>query len=112
MRVYIIAGLVALAGAHPFFELPSWTPQPRSTDKATQPQHGGATCISTSDAALIAKSFGLTISNYTEALAVQLFTNNFIDQSDSASTLIHQPGLKAQDVSANVHEATSTIILT
>ncbi|KAI4852139.1 hypothetical protein E4T44_01679 [Aureobasidium sp. EXF-8845] len=98
MRICIIAGFVALAAAHSPFKHPSWAPQPHSSNNATQPQHGGATCISTADASLIATSFGLTISNYTEALAVQLFTNNFTDQSDSVNTLIHEPGLQAKDL--------------
>lgn len=99
MRICVIAGFVALAAAHAPFKHPSWTPQPHSPNNATQPQHGSATCISASDASLIATSFGLTISNYTEALAVQLFTNDFTDQSDSVNTLIHEPGLQAKDVS-------------
>ncbi|KAH0146845.1 hypothetical protein KCU67_g12077, partial [Aureobasidium melanogenum] len=57
-----------------------------------------ATCISAPDASLIATNFGMTISNYTEPLAVQLFTNNFTDQSDSVLTLMHEPGLQAQDL--------------
>jgi hypothetical protein len=99
MRICIIAGFVALAAAHAPFGHPDWRPQPHSPNNATRPQHGSATCISAPDASLIATSFGLTISNYTEALAVQLFTNNFTDQSDSVNTLIHEPGLRAQDVS-------------
>ncbi|KAG9815109.1 hypothetical protein KCV05_g18582, partial [Aureobasidium melanogenum] len=62
------------------------------------PPPGDATCISAPDASLIATNFGLTISNYTEPLAVQLFTNNFTDQSDSVLTLMHEPGLQAQDL--------------
>jgi hypothetical protein len=103
MRICIIAGFVALAAAHSPFKHPSWAPQPHSSNNATQPQHGGATCISTADASLIATSFGLTISNYTEALAVQLFTNNFTDQSDSVNTLIHEPGLQAKDVNIQAY---------
>jgi hypothetical protein len=47
-----------------------------------------SSCISDADATLIGTSFGLTISNYTEALAVQLFTEGFTDQSDSVNQLI------------------------
>jgi hypothetical protein len=103
MRICILAGFVALAAAHVPFKHPSWTPQPQPTNDATRPQHSGAACISASDASLIATSFGLTISNYTEALAVQLFTNNFTDQSDSVNTLIHEPGLQAKDVSIQAY---------
>jgi len=100
MRLLILAASVALAAAHPPFNHPGWPSQPHPTNPAAQPYwHGDAACISTSDASLIATSFGLTISNYTEALAVQLFTNNFTDQSDSVNTLIHEPGLQAKDVS-------------
>lgn len=106
MRIFLLAASVALAVAHPPFEHPGWPSQPHATNPAVQPywpgSHGDAACISAPDASLIATSFGLTISNYTEALAVQLFTNNFTDQSDSVNTLIHEPGLKATDVGTNV----------
>lgn len=104
MRTYVIAALVALAAAHRPFEHPDWpshpdwASQPHPTNTAALSPPSDATCISAPDASLIATSFGLTISNYTEALAVQLFTNNFTDQSDSVNTLIHEPGLTAQDV--------------
>ena len=101
MRLLVLAASVALAAAHPPFD--HWPSQPYPTNPAAQPYwpgpHDDAACISTSDASLIATKFGLTISNYTEALAVQLFTNNFTDQSDSVNTLIHEPGLQAKDVS-------------
>jgi hypothetical protein len=97
MRTFVLAALVALAAAHPPFEHPGWASKPYPTNTAT-PSHSSVPCISAADASLIGTSFGLTISNYTEALAVQLFTNNFTDQSDSVNTLIHEPGLTAQDV--------------
>lgn len=106
MRLIVLAASVALAAAHPPFTHPDWAPQPHPTNPAVQPYWhgppGDAACISAADASLIATSFGLTISNYTEALAVQLFTNNFTDQSDSVNTLIHEPGLKATDVRTSV----------
>ncbi|CAD0100645.1 unnamed protein product [Aureobasidium mustum] len=104
MRNFVLAALVALAAAQPPFEHPNWASHPDwashpSPTDAPAPYHpNGAPCISAPDASLIATSFGLTISNYTEALAVQLFTNNFTDQSDSVNTLIHEPGLTAQDL--------------
>jgi hypothetical protein len=89
MRIHLLAAVLPLIAAHPL-----------SASNATPPHHDNKnTCISTPDASLIATSFGLTISNYTEALAVRLFTTDFTDQSDSASTLIHEPGLQPQDVS-------------
>lgn len=89
MRSFISAALlVVLAAAHPSVSPPGPPPPP-----------GEATCISAPDASLIATKFGMTISNYTSPLAVQLFTNNFTDQSDSVLTLMHEPGLQAQDVS-------------
>jgi hypothetical protein len=105
MRIFALAALAGLAAAHAPFDHPGWPSQsgwpsqPRPTNTAAQPHQSGAACISAPDASLIATSFGLTISNYTEALAVQLFTNNFTDQSDSVNTLIHEPGLRAQNVS-------------
>ncbi|KAH0368212.1 hypothetical protein KCU65_g4110, partial [Aureobasidium melanogenum] len=81
MRSFILAALVVLAAANPSVSPP------------------GPACISGPNASLIAMKFGMTISNYTESLAVQLFTNNFTDQSDSVLTLMHEPGLRAQDVS-------------
>ncbi|KAI4731181.1 hypothetical protein E4T49_00786 [Aureobasidium sp. EXF-10728] len=106
MRTFVLATLVALAAAHAPFDHPGWPSQPAWPP--SQPHPTGqpaapsaipdATCISGPDASLIATSFGLTISNYTEALAVQLFTNNFTDQSDSVNTLIHEPGLQAKDL--------------
>jgi hypothetical protein len=103
MRIFALAALAGLAVAHAPFDHPGWPSQPHPT--AAQPHHGSnTTCISTPDASLIATSFGLTISNYTEALAVQLFTNNFTDQSDSVNTLIHEPGLQAKDVSTQAYE--------
>lgn len=99
MRTFVLAALVALAAAHPPFEHPGWTAPPYPNNTATPSHHSGVPCISAADASLIGTSFGLTISNYTEALAIQLFTNDFTDQSDSVNTLIHEPGLAAQDVS-------------
>merc|ERR1711981_1123507 len=46
-------------------------------------------CLCDADASLLATSFGLTISNYTQALAVQLFAEGFTDQSDSVNQLIN-----------------------
>ncbi|CAD0088092.1 unnamed protein product [Aureobasidium vineae] len=115
MRTFVLAALVALTAAHSPFEHPGWPSQPAWPSRPAWPSQAAgssqlnpteaaspsavpdATCISAPDASLIATSFGLTISNYTEALAVQLFTNNFTDQSDSVNTLIHEPGLQAQD---------------
>ncbi|KAG9531044.1 hypothetical protein KCU93_g2139, partial [Aureobasidium melanogenum] len=91
MRSFVLAALVVLAAAHPSVSPPGPPPPP-------PPPPGDATCISAPDASLIATNFGMTISNYTEPLAVQLFTNNFTDQSDSVLTLMHEPGLQAQDV--------------
>ncbi|KAG9637476.1 hypothetical protein KCU95_g17085, partial [Aureobasidium melanogenum] len=91
MRSFISAALVVLAAVHPSVSLPGPPPPP-------PPPPGDATCISAPDASLIATNFGMTISNYTEPLAVQLFTNNFTDQSDSVLTLMHEPGLQAQDL--------------
>lgn len=90
MRSFVLSALVALAAAHAPVSPPGPPPPP--------PPPGDATCISAPDASLIATNFGMTISNYTEPLAVQLFTNNFTDQSDSVLTLMHEPGLQAQDV--------------
>ncbi|KAG9672168.1 hypothetical protein KCU95_g17040, partial [Aureobasidium melanogenum] len=91
MRSFIFAAaLVVLAAAHPSVSPSSPPPPP--------PPPGDATCISASDASLIATKFGMTISNYTEPLAIQLFTNNFTDQSDSVLTLMHEPGLRAHDL--------------
>ncbi|KAH0007837.1 hypothetical protein KCU78_g11562, partial [Aureobasidium melanogenum] len=90
MRSLILAALVVLAAAHPSVSPPGSPPPPSPP--------GDETCISPPDASLIATNFGLTISNYTEPLAVQLFTNNFTDQSDSVLTLMHEPGLQAQDL--------------
>ena len=59
-----------------------------------------ASCISAADASIVATDFGLLISNYTEALAVQLLAGNFTDQSDSVNTLIYEPGLLASNVSS------------
>ncbi|KAG9948126.1 hypothetical protein KCU85_g5181, partial [Aureobasidium melanogenum] len=98
MRTFVLAALVALAAAHPPFEHPGWTAPPYPNNTATPSHHSGVPCISAADASLIGTSFGLTISNYTEALAIQLFTNDFTDQSDSVNTLIHEPGLTAQDL--------------
>ncbi|KAH0370488.1 hypothetical protein KCU65_g2459, partial [Aureobasidium melanogenum] len=104
MRTFVFAALVALVAAHPPFEHPDWpshpgwTSKPYPTNTATPSHPSDVPCISAADASLIGTSFGLTISNYTEALAVQLFTNNFTDQSDSVNTLIHEPGLTAQDL--------------
>ncbi|KAK6002256.1 hypothetical protein QM012_001894 [Aureobasidium pullulans] len=92
MRSFIFAALVVLVAAHPSIP-PSASPPP-----PLPPPPGDVPCISGPDASLIATKFGLTISNYTEALAVQLFTNNFTDQSDSVLTLMHEPGLQAQDL--------------
>jgi hypothetical protein len=50
-------------------------------------------CLTTGDAQILAHSFGQTISNYTTALAVQLFTNDFTDQSDSVNSLIQNSPL-------------------
>ncbi|KAI5264533.1 hypothetical protein E4T47_08742 [Aureobasidium subglaciale] len=94
MRSYIITALVALATAHS----PYGNPGHHLYESKNATHSGNASCISDADASLIATSFGLTISNYTEALAVQLFTTNFTDQSDSVNTLIHEPGLQAQDL--------------
>ncbi|KAH0387163.1 hypothetical protein KCU92_g2024, partial [Aureobasidium melanogenum] len=91
MRSFVLAALVVLAAAHPSVSPPGPPPPP-------PPPPGDATCISAPDASLIATNFGMTISNYTEPLAVQLFTNNFTDQSDSVLTLMHEPGLQAQDL--------------
>ncbi|KAG9677416.1 hypothetical protein KCU99_g1676, partial [Aureobasidium melanogenum] len=90
MRSFVLSALVALAAAHAPVSPPGPPPPP--------PPPGDATCISAPDASLIATNFGMTISNYTEPLAVQLFTNNFTDQSDSVLTLMHEPGLQAQDL--------------
>ncbi|KAG9518272.1 hypothetical protein KCV07_g5686, partial [Aureobasidium melanogenum] len=91
MRSFVLAALVVLAAAYPSVSPPGPPPPP-------PPPPGDATCISAPDASLIATNFGMTISNYTEPLAVQLFTNNFTDQSDSVLTLMHEPGLQAQDL--------------
>ena len=50
-------------------------------------------CLTSGDAQVLANSFGQTISNYTTALAVQLFTNDFTDQSDSVNSLIRNSPL-------------------
>jgi hypothetical protein len=50
-------------------------------------------CLSQGDADALAYSFGQTISNYSTALAVQLFTNDFTDQSDSVNSLIENSPL-------------------
>ncbi|KAH0153459.1 hypothetical protein KCU67_g9454, partial [Aureobasidium melanogenum] len=71
MRSFVLAALVVLAAAHPSVSPPGSPPPP------PPPPPGDATCISAPDASLIATNFGMTISNYTEPLAVQLFTNNF-----------------------------------
>lgn len=92
MRTLVFAALVALTAAHPSVAPPSAPPPP-------PPPPGAAACISASDASLVATKFGLTISNYSEPLAVQLFTNNFTDQSDGVLTLMNEPGLQAQDAS-------------
>ncbi|KAI4735485.1 hypothetical protein E4T50_14003 [Aureobasidium sp. EXF-12298] len=92
MRSFVLAALVVLAAAHPSVSPPGPPPPP------PPPPPGDATCISAPDASLIATNFGMTISNYTEPLADQLFTNNFTDQSDSVLTLMHEPGLQAQDL--------------
>ncbi|CAD0115512.1 unnamed protein product, partial [Aureobasidium uvarum] len=104
MRILLLAALAVLTAAHSPFDNPGWLSQPAwpSQPHPTEPAPPSAVqdvaCISAPDASLIATSFGLTISNYTEALAVQLFTNNFTDQSDSVNTLIHEPGLQAKDL--------------
>ena len=99
MRSCVLASLFSLAVAYTPFERPGHPSPPHHVGPVGPYHHGSnATCISASDASLIATSFGLTISNYTEALAVQLFTSNFTDQSDSVNTLIHEPGLQASDV--------------
>ncbi|KAI4724965.1 hypothetical protein E4T49_07281 [Aureobasidium sp. EXF-10728] len=87
MRAFVLAAFVALAVAHPSVPAPPPPPSPPS-----------ATCISAPDASLIATNFGSTISNYTKAVAVQLFTNNFTDQSDGVLTLMNEPGLQASDL--------------
>ncbi|CAD0014776.1 unnamed protein product [Aureobasidium pullulans] len=99
MRSCVLASLFSLAVAYTPFERPGHPSPPHHVGPVGPYHHGSnATCISASDASLIATSFGLTISNYTEALAVQLFTSNFTDQSDSVNTLIHEPGLQASDL--------------
>lgn len=50
-------------------------------------------CLGSGDAQVLATSFGQTISNYTTELAVQLFTNDFTDQSDSVNSLIQNSPL-------------------
>ncbi|CAD0047744.1 unnamed protein product [Aureobasidium pullulans] len=98
MRSCVLASLFSLAVAYTPFERPGHPSPPHHVGPVGPYHHGSnATCISAPDASLIATSFGLTISNYTEALAVQLFTSNFTDQSDSVNTLIHEPGLQASD---------------
>lgn len=89
MRSFLIACLASAATAFEHHPHPFGFP-PHASENYT--------CISSADAALIATKFGLTISNYTEALAVQLLSDDFTDQSDSVNTLIHEPGLVASDV--------------
>ncbi|CAD0084075.1 unnamed protein product [Aureobasidium vineae] len=97
MHIFILAAFVALAAAHPSAPAPN-PPSP------PPPGPPSATCISAPDASLVATNFGFTISNSTKDVAVQLFTNNFTDQSDGVLTLMNEPGLQAQDVSrANIN---------
>ena len=59
-------------------------------------------CLCDADASLLATSFGLTISNYTQALAVQLFAEGFTDQSDSVNQLINTSPLPPHPVCLRV----------
>lgn len=64
--------------------------------KSRDGQWDNSCCLSEADANLLATEFGLTISNYTNALAVQLFAEGFMDQSDSVNQLINSgppPGI-------------------
>lgn len=99
MRTFFLAALTTLAAAHPSVAAPGAAPPP---PPPPPPPPKDTTCISAPDASLIASKFGLTISNYSEPLAVRLFTNNFTDQSDGVLTLMHEPGLQAQDVSLHI----------
>lgn len=56
-------------------------------------------CMTSADAAIIGKSFGLLISSYTTELAVKLLASDFIDQADSVNTLINTSPLPHQPVS-------------
>ena len=57
-------------------------------------------CMTSADAAIIGKSFGLLISSYTTELAVKLLASDFTDQADSVNTLINTSPLPHQPVSA------------
>jgi hypothetical protein len=66
-------------------------------------------CLSNADANILATSFGQTISNYTTELAVQLFTNDFTDQSDSVNSLIQNSPLPNIPVSSTRHPSYSLL---
>lgn len=55
-------------------------------------------CLSTADAEVLGKSFGLLISNYTTELANQLLADEFTDQADSINTLINNSPMPNQPV--------------
>lgn len=51
-----------------------------------------AQCLANSEANLLAKNFGLLISNYSNSLANETLTPNFQDYSESVNTLIDSAG--------------------